>query len=50
MPSQTEKAKNIVLVLNSFSTVDFIKLKFFYTEKYYKKQRIFKNKLSQFGV
>jgi hypothetical protein len=32
-------------LLNCFSTVKFLKLKCFYIEKYYEKQRIFRNKI-----
>jgi hypothetical protein len=39
MLSQIEKVNNIIFVLNCFSIVDSLKLKCFYTEKYYEKQK-----------
>jgi hypothetical protein len=36
---QTQKANNIILLLNCFSTVEFLKMKYFYIEKYYEKQK-----------
>jgi hypothetical protein len=41
---QTKKTINVILLLNCFSTVKFLKLKCFYIEKYYEKQKIFRNK------
>jgi hypothetical protein len=41
---QQEKANNVILLLNCSDIVKFLKLKCFYKEKYYEKQRIFRNK------
>jgi hypothetical protein len=41
---QIGKANNVILLLNCFSTVKFLKLKYFYIEKYYEKQKKFRNK------
>jgi glycerol-3-phosphate responsive antiterminator len=34
-----KKANNVILILNCSSIVKFLKLKCFYTEKYYEKQK-----------
>jgi hypothetical protein len=46
---QIGKANKVLLLLNCFSTVKFLKLKCFYIEKYYEKKNL-KINLSQFGV